>query len=171
MTTVAEKSWFGESRVLFGGGKGVGFTAIFTGRNEVVAKVIFLHLFVILFTGGVSSRENPPAGRTPPPGLDTPQTRPLWDQTPQEQTPPWDQTPPRADTPPPEADCSIRSTSGRYASYWNAFLLSIEWNSIRQGIPVQEIVAKSLPGALFVCLKLQFVQLFPVRSLFNLQEK
>ena len=24
-----------------------------TGRNEVVAKVIFLHLFVILFTGGV----------------------------------------------------------------------------------------------------------------------
>ena len=25
---------------------------IFTGRNEVVAKVIFLHLFVILFTGG-----------------------------------------------------------------------------------------------------------------------
>ena len=23
-----------------------------TGRNEVVAKVIFLHLFVILFTGG-----------------------------------------------------------------------------------------------------------------------
>ena len=101
MTTVAEKSWFEESRVLFGGGKGVGFTAIFTGRNEVVAKVIFLHLFVILFTGGVSSRENPPAGRTPPPGLDTPQTRPPWDQTPQEQTPPWDQTLPRADTPPP----------------------------------------------------------------------
>ena len=27
--------------------------AIFTCRNEVVAKVIFLHLFVILFTGGV----------------------------------------------------------------------------------------------------------------------
>ena len=25
---------------------------IFTGRNEVVAKVIFLHLSVILFTGG-----------------------------------------------------------------------------------------------------------------------
>ena len=49
--------------------------------------------------------------------------------------PPWEQTPPEpdppgADTPlktrlPPEADSSIRSTSGRYASYWNAFLLII----------------------------------------------
>ena len=27
---------------------------IFTGRNEVVAKVMFLHVCVILFTGGVS---------------------------------------------------------------------------------------------------------------------
>ena len=34
--------------------------------------------------------------------------------------PPWEQTP-REQTP-READCSIRSTSGRYASYWNAFL-------------------------------------------------
>ena len=35
--------------------------------------------------------------------------------------PPPEQTPP----PPREADSSIRSTSGRYASYWNAFLLYI----------------------------------------------
>ena len=41
---------------------------------------------------------------------------------PLEQTPPWDQTP-RADTPAPSgADSGIWSTSGRYASYWNAFL-------------------------------------------------
>ena len=34
-----------------------------------------------------------------------------------------DPPPDQADTPPPrEADCSIRSTSGRYASYWNVFL-------------------------------------------------
>ena len=53
-----------------------------------------------------------------------------WDtNTPPEQTPPWEQnpppeqTPPGADTPPREADSSIRSTSGRYASYWNEFLL------------------------------------------------
>ena len=65
--------------------------------------------------------------------------RPPWDQgdPPGPGRPPWDQadppgtrqTPPgpgrtpqdQADTP-PEADSSIRSTSGRYASYWNAFL-------------------------------------------------
>ena len=63
-----------------------------------------------------------------------------WDTTPPEQTPPGAEppgadTPPREQTPPPgpdppsvsrhpprEADSSIRSTSGRYASYWNAFL-------------------------------------------------
>ena len=66
----------------------------FTSRNEVVAKVIFLHLSVILFTGGRGSASLH-AGIPP-------------------LSPP-DQTPP-----PPEP--SIRSTSGRYASYWNAFL-------------------------------------------------
>ena len=36
--------------------------------------------------------------------------------------PPWSRPPlPRGETP-PEADSGIRSTSGRYASYWNAFL-------------------------------------------------
>ena len=43
--------------------------------------------------------------------------------TPLDQTPP-DQTPPDQ-AHPPEADASIRSMSGRYASYWNAFLF---WN-------------------------------------------
>ena len=74
---------------------------IVTGRNEVVAKVIFLHLFVILFTGeGVclsACWDTPPRSRHPP-GADTPeQTSPQAD-TPQELTPP-EQTPPRADTP------------------------------------------------------------------------
>ena len=51
---------------------------VFTGRNEVVAKVMFLHVSVILLTGGVLQRtpprdqaENPPPprqGKTPPPG-------------------------------------------------------------------------------------------------------
>ena len=43
---------------------------IFTGRNEVVAEVIFLHLSVILFTGGGSASvhaEIPPPGKHPPP--------------------------------------------------------------------------------------------------------
>ena len=85
---------------------------------------------------------DPPGADTHPPGADTPQSRhplrssPL-EQTPPPSRPPWEQTPPgadtpsgadpprEADTPPPEADSGIRSTSGRYASYWNAFLLII----------------------------------------------
>ena len=73
-----------------------------TGRNEVVAKVIFLHLFVILFTGGLPGLPQcmlgyHPQGQTPrdqtPPGADTPQNRhppeadPLGADTPQDQTP------------------------------------------------------------------------------------
>ena len=57
-----------------------------------------------------------------------------WDIPPGSRHPP-DQTPPGADTPseqtpPQEADSSIRSTSGRYASYWNAFLLVFVFLSI-----------------------------------------
>ena len=77
---------------------------IITGRSEVVAKVMFLHVSVILSTGG--SPENPLPG-----------TR----QTPRDQAdPPWDQvdippgpgrppplagrTPPTRQTPPDQAD-------------------------------------------------------------------
>ena len=82
-----------------------------TGHNEFVAKVMFLLVSVILLTGGVCLSA-------------------CWDtttpkQTPPEQTLPWEQTPPfpREQTPlPQEADSGIRSMSGRYASYWNAFL-------------------------------------------------
>ena len=58
------------------------------------------------------TRHHHPPGSRHPPGPDT---------HPREQTP----TPPGADTPLREADSSIRSTSGRYASYWNAFLLCV----------------------------------------------
>ena len=65
---------------------------IITGRNEAVAKVIFLHLFVILFTGGVSSRENrPPVGRTPCPHQGDPPWQgepPQQGETPQARRPP-----------------------------------------------------------------------------------
>ena len=61
-----------------------------------------------------------PGSRHPPPGSRHPP-----EQTPpQEHTPPQEQTPPEQ-TPPQEADCSIRSTSGRYASYWNALLFTV----------------------------------------------
>ena len=65
----------------------------------------------------------PPGTRPPPPGTTPPprdQTHTTWDQTP---TPLGPHHPPGPDPHPREADSSIRSTSGRYASYWNAFLL------------------------------------------------
>ena len=89
-----------------------------------MVKVMFLHVCVILFTGGglragrtPPGQEEPPwAGRTPP-GPGRPPSR---ENPPDQADPPPDQ----ADTTPPphEADSRIQSTSGRYASYWNAFL-------------------------------------------------
>ena len=72
---------------------------IFTGCNEVVAKVVFLLVSAILSTGYAGM---------PPPGADTPQ-----EQTPRSRHPP-EQTPPGADTPrgrhPPRADISLEQT-------------------------------------------------------------
>ena len=77
-----------------------GIRNIFTGRNEVVAKVIFLHLFVILFTGGGA-----PVGRTPPARGEP---SPARENTPPHPTPllpgvhpPRQGEPPRDQTPPP----------------------------------------------------------------------
>ena len=53
-----------------------GVWIIFTGRNEVVAKVMFLHMSVILLTGGVSGEPPPGPGRPPPPPPGTRQTPP-----------------------------------------------------------------------------------------------
>ena len=124
---------------------------IFTGRNEVVAKVMFLQVCVCPQGGclpqcmlgchtppdGEPPRmENPPDGEPPldrnppdgePPRMDGEPPRmenpPGW-RTPPDGEPPRMENPPGWRTPPPprEADSSIRSTSGRYASYWNAFL-------------------------------------------------
>ena len=70
---------------------------------------MFLQASVILLTGGVSADT---------PGADTP-----WSRYPLEQTPPGADIPQSRHPPePPGADSSIRSTSGQYTSYWNAFL-------------------------------------------------
>ena len=58
-----------------------------------------------------------PRSRHHPPGLCTLPSR--------LRTPPRTTYPPGLRTPPRAADSSIRSTSGRYASYWNAFLFSL----------------------------------------------
>ena len=55
-----------------------------------MAKVIFLHLSVILFTGGMCLRQTPPQEQTPP----------LEQTPPWSRHPPWEKTPRRADTPP-----------------------------------------------------------------------
>ena len=68
-------------------------------------------------TPPLDQADTPPRpGRPPGPGR-PPQTR---------QTPPDQADPPGPGRPPPrEEDCSIRSMSGRYASYWNAFLFDM----------------------------------------------
>ena len=115
------------------------FFYFITGRNEVVAKVIFLHVCVILFTGGVSGQGEPPLRQgEPPPGAD----------------PPGADTPlPPEQTTPREAHSSIRSTSGQYASYWNAFLFC--------GIFLQNIRLVLLPGGLTLFVR-EILGRFPI---------
>ena len=96
---------------------------------------------VCLSTGG-RGMENPPGWRTPPdgeppldgepPGWRTPQPPPDGEppgwRTPPDGEPPLDGEPPGWRTPgwrtPPDGEPPPRSMCGRYASYWNAFLLS-----------------------------------------------
>ena len=60
-----------------------------------------------------------PPGSRHPPGADTPPR----------------QTPPGADTrPPPQACWAIRSTRGRYASYWNAILFGTTFHNTNKFI-------------------------------------
>ena len=159
---------------------------LITGRNDVVAKVMFLLVSVILSTGGVClsacwdaatsqeggtpqprrpplPRRHPPVPRRPPclgdpPQKETPQKEapqeggtpsqgdPLPRRLPQKEAPPQEGDPPpgphlwgklrgirsrptpkgeiegdQIQPPPPHA--GIWSMSGRYASYWNAFLV------------------------------------------------
>ena len=56
-----------------------------------------------------AGRRTPPAGRRTPPDGEPPLAG-------------WRTPPGWKENPPGEADCGIRSTIGRYASYWNAFL-------------------------------------------------
>ena len=70
--------------------KGHPYPEIVTGRNKVLAKVIFLHLSVILFTGGGLARRTPPGMESPP-----------LDQTPPNMETPGPDPPHHGETPPP----------------------------------------------------------------------
>ena len=90
---------------------------VFTARKRSLRRLCFYTcLSVILFTGGCLPQCM--LGYTPPPRpeADTP-----WDQR---QIPSGSRHPlPRSRHPPLHSACwEIRSTSGRYASYWNAYL-------------------------------------------------
>ena len=89
--------------------------------HEIWGKVMFLHLSVILFTGwegGLPDRTPwtetlHPLDRDSPLGRDPPQDR---------------DHPSRTETPPDRAPPTVKN--GRYASYWNAFLLPFEFTPI-----------------------------------------
>ena len=80
------------------------------------AKVMFLHLSVILFTGG---------GSLPQCMLE-------------KQTPPQGAGPPGAESPLHSACWEIRPTSGRYASYWNAYLFSFNFTEAISSVQEQD---------------------------------
>ena len=115
------------------------YFSYFSRPQRSCGKVMFLHLSVshsVHREGGqtpLGLGRPPPLGCRPPMDADPPRCRPppLWMQTPlgwadpwglgrppRLDRPPWMQTPPRLGALPP-----IWSTSGRYAFYWNAYLL------------------------------------------------
>ena len=91
-------------------------------------KVIF-SVACVKNWAGTPPAGTPPARYTPQAGTPPAGTPPHGQVHPQAGTPPWQVHPP-AGTPPwqvhphSSACWEIRATSGRYASYWNAFLLN-----------------------------------------------
>ena len=94
---------------------------------------MFLHVSVILLTGGLRAgppwqgepprtRQTPPPDQADPPGADTPPGPGRPPSLDQAESPGSRHPPGPGRQPPWEQDCSIRSMSGRYAYYWNAFL-------------------------------------------------
>ena len=89
-------------------------------------KVMFLPVSVILSTGGGGVWKTPLPRQTPP------GQTPLLGRCPTRADTPLGRHP-RADYPPPPADGYC---SGRYASYWNAFLFSILIYNVKSPIDV-----------------------------------
>ena len=76
--------------------------------------------------GADTPQSRHPKSRHPPPGSRPPRSRhPPEQKPPPKQTPPGSRLPPVSRHLPREADSGIQSMSGRYASYWNAFLFNV----------------------------------------------
>ena len=75
--------------------------------------------------------------------------------TPPEQATPWDQAPPRNQAPPGSRACwEIQSTSGRYASYWNAILfVQCNYRFSRRKLTFTEITTASYKWAQILFIK------------------
>ena len=108
---------------------------LITVRNEV-AKVMFLHLSVILFTGGLlqcmlgyhpPGTDTPPGGDTPldhtPPGPGTPGPDTPRPGTPQTRHPPWTRCLPRTRHPPPDIPPKADTPSSRWLLLWTVRIL------------------------------------------------
>ena len=97
---------------------------LFTARKRSSRRLCF-YTCLSVHRGRGSTWTGTPRTRYTPPG---PGTNPLPDQvlTPPDQVHPlWTRYTPLDQVPPQSSACwEIRATSGRYASYWNAFLLS-----------------------------------------------
>ena len=80
---------------------------------------------------------------------------------PPEQTTPPSRHPPGADTP-RKADSSIQSMSGRYASYWNAFLFAYKITKAF-GLPKQSLFSNYRVMLLLCHLRVNWIQAVKVR--------
>ena len=106
-------------------------TIFITARKRSLRRLRFYTCLSFFSRGGLSFSA---CRDTNPLGADTTWIRPLGSRHPPEaDTPQADthpkQTPPIADTPPPQSSAcwEIRAITGRYASYWNAYLFSTKF--------------------------------------------
>ena len=77
--------------------------AVVTGRNEVVAKVMFLHVSVILYTGGVyGEHHHPPGPGIHPPSRKNPPPPGTKENSPDQADPPGPRGTPRPGRHPPD---------------------------------------------------------------------
>ena len=108
---------------------------------------MFLHLSVILFTGGVHL----PWADPPPPGRYTPRHLPLEQTPPLDRHSPWADTPPRQTPPPPPP--SRADTPARWP-------LQRTERILLECILVRDSIAKVVPG--IFCIGISRYQIFPL---------
>ena len=110
--------------------------------NEVCEGYVFTG--VCLSTGGVCHRSGGVC-HIPLPGQTPPGRHPPPDRCPNGQTPPWADTPTPGQTPPFPVHAGIRSTSGWYASHWNAFLFPCSFRKFWQNNRLMSLFRAGAP--------------------------